>query len=64
MAPSDTVVAPRFGTGTVVAPPPTESIFELQGVRKAFDDLVLFDGCSLTVRRGETLSIIPAVAGG
>ncbi|MCA9707002.1 MAG: ATP-binding cassette domain-containing protein [Myxococcales bacterium] len=33
-------------------------MFELQGVRKAFDDLVLFDGCSLTVRRGETLSII------
>ncbi len=58
MSPSDTAVAPRFGSGTVVAPPPAEPLFEMRGVDKAFDDLVLFAGSSLTVRRGETLSII------
>lgn len=57
MAPADTVVAPRFG-GTVVAPAPDEPLFELRGISKAFDDLVLFENTSLTVRRGETLSII------
>jgi phospholipid/cholesterol/gamma-HCH transport system ATP-binding protein len=61
---SDTVVAPmapRFadaGTTTVVAPPPTEALFELRGVHKAFGELVLFEDTSLVVRRGETLSII------
>ena len=59
MSPSDTVVAPRFaGTGTVVAPTPDEPLFELRGIHKAFGELVLFEDTSLTVRRGETLSII------
>ena len=43
---------------TVVAPPPDEALFELQGIHKAFGDVVLFEDTSLTVRRGETLSII------
>ncbi|MEX1367844.1 MAG: ATP-binding cassette domain-containing protein [Nannocystaceae bacterium] len=58
MPPSDTIVAPRFGSGTVVAAAPEQPLFEIRGVRKAFDDLVLFEDTSLTVERGETLSII------
>ncbi len=68
MPPSDTVVGPapaapgRDGTsasgGTVVAAGPAEALFELQGVHKAFGELVLFEDTSLVVRRGETLSII------
>jgi len=58
--------APRFGDdaglrtsgGTVVAPPPAETLFDVQGVHKAFGELVLFEDTSLVVRRGETLSII------
>jgi phospholipid/cholesterol/gamma-HCH transport system ATP-binding protein len=45
-------------SSTVVAPAPTEVLFELQGVHKAFGDLVLFENTSLMVYRGETLSII------
>jgi phospholipid/cholesterol/gamma-HCH transport system ATP-binding protein len=47
--------------GNTVVPPapaPTEVLFELQGVHKAFGDLVLFENTSLVVYRGETLSII------
>ncbi|MCX4246670.1 ABC transporter ATP-binding protein [Paraliomyxa miuraensis] len=55
---SQVSIAPRFGTGTVVAPMPDASSFELQGIAKAFGDLVLFEDTSLVVRRGETLSII------
>jgi phospholipid/cholesterol/gamma-HCH transport system ATP-binding protein len=58
---ADTIVAPRFADArgdTVVAPAPTEVLFELRGVHKAFGDLVLFEDTSLVVRRGETLSII------
>jgi phospholipid/cholesterol/gamma-HCH transport system ATP-binding protein len=56
-------VAPRFesasaGGGTVVAAAPAEVLFELQGVHKAFGELVLFEDTSLVVHRGETLSII------
>ena len=58
MSLSDTVTAPRFGTGTVVSPPPAEELFEIHGVDKHFDDLVLFENANLVVRRGETLSII------
>ena len=58
MPPTDTPLAPRFGSGTVVGPAPAEPLFEMHGIHKRFDELVLFDGCSLTVRRGETLSII------
>lgn len=70
MPPADTVVgpppaAPPFASagpgrrgGTVVAPAPTEALFELQGVHKAFGEQVLFEDTSLVVRRGETLSII------
>ncbi|MEM7153534.1 MAG: ATP-binding cassette domain-containing protein [Myxococcota bacterium] len=43
---------------TVVAPPPTAPLFEIRGLHKAFDDLVLFEDTSLSVHRGETLSII------
>jgi phospholipid/cholesterol/gamma-HCH transport system ATP-binding protein len=68
--PADTVVAPApkappFAStepaasgGTVVARAPGEPLFEVQGVRKAFGELVLFEDTSLVVRRGETLSII------
>jgi phospholipid/cholesterol/gamma-HCH transport system ATP-binding protein len=67
--PSDTVVAPapqappsdpgaEARGGTVVAPAPSEALFELRGVSKAFGDNVLFEDTSLIVRRGETLSII------
>ena len=58
MPPSDTVVAPRFGSTTVVAPPPAETLFEMKGISKAFGDVVLFEDTSLSVHRGETLSII------
>jgi phospholipid/cholesterol/gamma-HCH transport system ATP-binding protein len=54
----DTVVTPRLETGTVVGPAPHEPLFELQGIYKAFGEVVLFEDTSLTVRRGETLSII------
>ncbi|MCH9688939.1 MAG: ATP-binding cassette domain-containing protein [Deltaproteobacteria bacterium] len=56
--PADTVVAPPPGGGTVVAPPPEPPVFEMKGVSKAFGDTVLFTDTSLTIRRGETLSII------
>lgn len=56
--PSDTVVAPSVGSTTVVAPPPAEPLFEMRGISKAFDELVLFSDTSLTIYRGETLSII------
>jgi phospholipid/cholesterol/gamma-HCH transport system ATP-binding protein len=51
-----TLADPRGNT--VVPPAPTEVLFELQGVHKAFGDLVLFENTSLMVYRGETLSII------
>lgn len=63
MPPTDTPLAPPFGSVTVVAPapappePPTP-LFEVQGVGKAFGKLVLFEDTSITVWRGETLSII------
>lgn len=47
-----------MGERTVVAPAPAEALFELQGVHKAFGELVLFEDTSLVVRKGETLSII------
>lgn len=43
---------------TVVAPPPVEALFDMRGIAKAFDELVLFHNTSLSVHRGETLSII------
>lgn len=58
MTPTDPAVAPRFGSGTVVSPPPPEPVFEMRGIHKAFDDLVLFEDATLRVRRGEILSII------
>lgn len=58
MPPSDTVTAPRFGTDTVVPPPAPSTLFDIRGVHKSFGDNVLFEDTSLTVERGETLSII------
>jgi phospholipid/cholesterol/gamma-HCH transport system ATP-binding protein len=54
----DTVVAPTPGGPTMNAPAGAEALFELRGIHKAFGELVLFEDTSLTVRRGETLSII------
>ncbi len=58
MPPADTVVAPPPRGGTVVAPAPVAPVFEMQGIAKSFGDTVLFENTSLTVRPGETLSII------
>lgn len=51
-------IAPRFGADSVARLQHHEALFELQGIHKAFGDNVLFEDTSLTVRRGETLSII------
>ncbi len=69
MPPADTVVAPAPTApqpaegaaargGTVVAPAPAEALYEIQGLAKAFGDVVLFEDAALKVYRGETLSII------
>lgn len=58
MPTSDAAPTPAAGSDTVVSPPPAETLFEMRGIDKAFGDLVLFQDSSLTVHRGETLSII------